>query len=548
MTRSHDETTASPPVDLGGPVATVRRLVVYALLLVMVVIAAIGLSGLLGELFGQDPLIVGDSTHLARLLAFSLIGTPLALGLWWFGWREGSSRTDRHSVAWALYAALVYLIALVVATVSLLGCLDDALSGRWSPGELANAIVWGGVFVWHAWMLQHPVKGPTRMRRVAVSLGALFGLVLMLGWAITLVGRLLTTAIDGLTAQTIVGTPWWMPTLQALVWMLGGAAIWWWHWSIRHVRVLETGFDRVLHVLITALGLLGTMLVGAAGTLHLLLRLAVGDGPDAASLGHELGPLVAAALLGAVAFVFYRRRTAGQDEVTARAAVFAASGLSVVGAASGLGVVVNAALAAAVQPIAGSGRLTLLLGGLAALIVFGISWWIQWRPLTAATPDRSATPGRRVFLVAIFGVSALVAMIALLVVGYRIFEFVLAPVSTGAGLLELTRAPLGVLVATLFVAIYHFALWRRDLAVGASSPAPARTINAVLLVGGDTPLGFAAALTEATGARLTVLRPADGGHPVETAAVIEALRTVSAPGALVIARESGAVEVIPLQE
>ena len=53
----------------------------------------------------------------------------------------------------------------------------------------------------------------------------------------------------------------------------------------------------------------------------------------------------------------------------------------------------------------------------------------------------------------------MVALVTLLVIGFRLFEFMLGDAG-GAGLLERVRAPLGLLVATGLVAGYHFALWR----------------------------------------------------------------------------------------
>ena len=61
------------------------------------------------------------------------------------------------------------------------------------------------------------------------------------------------------------------------------------------------------------------------------------------------------------------------------------------------------------------------------------------------------------YLIAVFGISAVVALIALLFVGYRLFEFGLDP-TTGESLIDRVRAPLGVLIATALVFGYHFAV------------------------------------------------------------------------------------------
>ena len=85
-----------------------------------------------------------------------------------------------------------------------------------------------------------------------------------------------------------------------------------------------------------------------------------------------------------------------------------------------------------------------------ALLVGAPVWWVSWRPLHRGDPAEVADTGRRVYLVVVFGVSAIVALIALLIIGYRLFEFALDPV-TATSVIDRVRAPLGVLVATALV-------------------------------------------------------------------------------------------------
>ena len=67
----------APAPAAGSAQPTVRRLIVYTLLFALVVVTAIGLSGLLGRLLGAGTVLVaGDVAGLARSLAFTLIGGP----------------------------------------------------------------------------------------------------------------------------------------------------------------------------------------------------------------------------------------------------------------------------------------------------------------------------------------------------------------------------------------------------------------------------------------------------------------------------------------
>src|SRR5690606_2242850 len=94
----------APVAPAVGGVQTVRRLITYLLLFIMVVIASIGLSGLLERVLdARNAIAYSGSDGLAQSLAFALIAGPLAAVLWWLVWRESAISRDRASVAWPLY-------------------------------------------------------------------------------------------------------------------------------------------------------------------------------------------------------------------------------------------------------------------------------------------------------------------------------------------------------------------------------------------------------------------------------------------------------------
>ncbi len=164
-----------------------------------------------------------------------------------------------------------------------------------------------------------------------------------------------------------------------------------------------------------------------------------------------------------------------------------------------------------------------------------------------------ASTGRRVYLITVFGLSAIVALVALLVVGYGIFNFALAAASAGS-LVERIRAPLGLLVATALVSAYHFSVWRRDRAVvGALAPADReRRISRVFLVTGADPEPQSQAIEAATGASVTVWPRADTGEaPVpapDAAQLAAALDGVAGKRVLVVTGPGDRIDVIPLAD
>ena len=553
----------SAGTDVGSAQRTVRRLITYALLFALVVIAAVGLSGLVGRLLiAGTELAVGDVAGLARSLAFALIGGPLAAVLWWAVWRRLGDESERASVGWGLYLAGACALSLIIATSNLLSTLATLIGGQplqWRL-SLATGLVWAAIWIWHRWMWRHDRKRPADLADVPTVIGTYYGLVLGVGGAVTALSALLDAALRGATVVAAVGEPWWVSVLQSLAWAAGGGLVWWWHWKHDGGQRLRTGLANVALILVGVLGA-GILTLGGAGVaLFVLLRLAFDRAGPMAVLLEPLAPALAAAAIGSLVWVYHRGLARGRADSTRLGGKLVTSGVALVAAASGIGVIVNAALAMAAAPLAGSGVHTLLLGGISSLLVGGPVWWISWKPLSwkpAAGGSGAGLSARRVYLIVVFGLSAVVAVITLLVIGFRMFEYFLADVAGGT-LVERIRAPLGLLVATGLAAGYHFAVWRHDRAVlAAAGPARKRTIGHVILVTGSDPAPLHRAIEEATGAVVTVWRRADAGPAAAAAAasadaaqpagrLAAALEGVTGKRVLVTVSPDGRIDVVPL--
>lgn len=539
-------TSTVTATSVGGAQGTVRRIVLFTLLFVLVVIAAIGVSGLIWRLIDTGIVIEGgDVGGLAQALAFTLIAGPLAVILWYLMWRRLAAPAERASLAWALYLAVTCTVALITVTTNLLTAAASGIAGEWRPNDLATGLVWAVVWVWHRWMLQHPAKSPTRMPGVADLVAVAFGLVVGVGGLITALGTVLGEAISGASASLVADGPWWRPVLQSLVWAVGGALIWWWHWKRAGAQNRRTVFADVVvngaGVLIPAALTLG----GIAVALFVLLRLAFDRSDPLRVLLDPMGMAIAAALVGAVVWEYHRGRLRARSRGAREAAALITSGVALAFAASGVGVVVNAALGAITPTLAGGDTRTLLLGGVASFVVGAPVWWLFWRR------TERVTSGRRVYLILVFGVSAIVALIALLVVGFRIFEFLID--ARGAGsLLDRIRAPFGLLVATALVSGYHFGVWRRDRALLASAaPARPHTIGRVTLIMSGESAATVEAIEEATGATVRVWTRTDADtttvESLDTARLTTALAGVTGDQVVVLVGPGARVEVIPIE-
>ncbi len=291
-----------------------------------------------------------------------------------------------------------------------------------------------------------------------------------------------------------------------------------------------------------------TTLFAIGSALFVALRLLFDTDP-AAEVVSDLDVAIAAALIGAIVWVYHAHVLTSRSPRTRRAGRLVVSAIALIGAASGFGVVVNALLATFAGTLVGDDPRTLLLGGISALVVGATAWAIAWRPARAVDAEEAADPARRVYLVAVFGASAVVAIVTLLIVGYRLFEFAL-DAGGSDGLVERIRAPLGLLSATAVVFGYHFAIWRRDRAsrrpprVGRSSARSSWSAPAMWLPwprpSAPRPVPAVSLWPVATGT--------PGVVDADAPAVLALLAATPAPRVLVIAQENGGVRAIPLAD
>jgi hypothetical protein len=334
---------------------TLRRLIQYALLFALVAIAAAGLSGLLERLFEADAVLAqADVQGLAGRLAFTLIGGPLALLLWWFLWRRIDD-SERTATGWGLYLAGMYAVSLIIATAALLGLVASFVGeprGRWE-GPLSNGLVWASVWLWHRWMWRHQHKGATHLEDIRTTIGTVFGLLVGAVAAIGALSGLFDAAIRGGSLSTTDAEPWWYPLLRSAVWAAGGSAVWRWHWIREGGRRLRTGLVDVTMVVVGIFAAGITALGGGGVLLFVLLRVGFDRTDPTNELLEPLAPALAAACVGAAVWRYHRAVAVLRSTETRRASLLVTSAVALAAAASGIGVIVSSLLAAAVSPLAG---------------------------------------------------------------------------------------------------------------------------------------------------------------------------------------------------
>lgn len=523
----------------------VRQFFQYLLLLALMVLAAIGVADLLGRLLGSHA--PGGET-LARVLAFTLVGVPLAaLIAWWTRQSMARDPEEAASAAFATYLTIAALVTLVVTMVSLQDLLAALLRGRFDGGALAAALVWGGLWALHWWLARRQL-GPDRGWP-----HLLLGSLVSLGTAVIAFGLLLGTSLETLLLdagdQVVVGAAGRLAGHGAT--FAVGALAWARYWPGGGARLPRTTpwFAYVLPV-----GVGGGLVLAVSAASVLLWQVLVwllGD-PAGTARDHfsDSPSAFAFSVAGLLTWWYHRAVLAeaqGERTEIVRVHEYLVAAIGLLAAAAGVGMVVVAVIESLTPGLdLGVSVLNTLLGALTLLVVGVPLWWAFWsriRRARAADPAAEvSSPTRRTYLVLLFGIAGIAAVIALIVVVFVLLQDVIAGTASGETIRTM-RYGLGVLLAAAAVSAYHGAVYREDREV--ILPARATGPRSVLLIGAPGS-GLEHAVRRVTGAQVDLLVRADGAAPPwSEEAVLAAL--APHPGAdLIVLAEDGGVRVIPV--
>jgi hypothetical protein len=532
---------------------SVRRLFVYGLMLVTLILGAVGAT-----IIGRTLLTSGwsdeERTALALGLAFTLVAGPsYALLLRFASGRLRDDVGERTSLAWAAYLNIALASSLIVSTVTALHFLEGVFGvDDFEWRGVAPVLVWAAVWSTHWFWLRraHGLPGDLHL-----AVGSLTGLVtMMIG-----LGGVAYVAGDEIYASVVERLPADHRSPVLGTWLIAagvGAVVWFWHW-LRCYRVAER--TSLWHVFVLLLGTLGGLVIAISSSATIAYSTAVwflGDlRSDLPSEHFEQIPVAAAILLAGIATWQYHRRvlqTAGLVERTeplrAYDYLMAASGLvaTVVGATLAL-VVLFESIAARATGVPSDVANRLLLSVVLGVIGLPL-WWMSWSRIRGqCDADPSAEIGsltRRLYLVVLFGVGGLTALISLIVVLFVGIEDLLAG-TFGADTLDSCQVGLALLLTVTGIAWYHLGVFRSDRAIAEqAAPAPAHAAHLVLITPRDGEL--ADVLAAATGATVEAwLREDDSPMPdIDIDELVARIRDDAGHDVAVVVGPTGA-DVIP---
>ncbi|MBC7291688.1 MAG: hypothetical protein H5T83_10230 [Actinotalea sp.] len=532
---------------------SVRRFFQYALLYGLLLVVAIGVTGLLVRLVESPPTVFGDDTDLARSLTFTVVGMPMLAGVvLWTRVLHRRDPAERDAPGWAVYLTVAGLTALVMAMADLHGVVSPAVTGRWAPDAGVAFLVWGGIWAVHAALLGRTV--PAGLARGHLAVGSLIGLVtLLVGLASVLAdaGRVLVVER---AAPAFVSAADGGPVALAVV----GALVWVWYWLL-HYRAGPPDLLWLTYVLPVGVGAsLVTAVVGSSLALYAVLVWVLGDPGYGAWPRHFAGTpaAVGAAVVGLASWWYHRQVLRASAPATRNDVVrlhdYLMAGISLVAAAAGLAVLVVAAIeallpAAVVQR--GASVANSLLAATTLLVVGGPLWWMFWRRIrretARAVASEIASPVRRTYLLVLFGVGAVAAVVTVLVASYMAIRGALEGGVDARTWYEM-RVPLGILVATAAVSGYHWRVYREDRAAAPRVGAERHGPRYVLLIGAPDD-GVVAAVRKATRGDVRLwVRTDDPAPPWVTDEVVAAVSIDTHPALAVIGGADG-IQSIPIQ-
>jgi fluoride ion exporter CrcB/FEX len=457
----------SEPYGSHDQAAVLRRLFVYGLLLLTLVLAGLGASFAATAIVGRSGDRGGANGLLATGLAFVIVAGPAyALLLRHVLGRMRTSQAERSAGAWTVYMNVALLVALVTTLYFANIVLDDlTTSGDFDADPLAVLVIWGGVWAMHWFWL----KAAAGLRGdLHLASGSTAGLVVASTGAGGVLGSLLRQAYDEVTDH-----PGTAPSPREwLILAVLGAVVWSWYWLREYRRSPHTDLWHTHVILVGSLGGLATAIVAGAMALYTSLVWVVGDPVDTVAKEHfDLVPVSAALLVVGLASWLYHRGVLGgatterTEPIRAYDYLMAAAGLVATMVATSVAIV---AVIDVVTPepefsdVRVANRLLLA----ATLAVIGVPVWSTfWRRIgrhrTADPAGEITSIVRRVHLIVLFGIGGLTGLVCALVVLNTALRDLLDGIFGGRSVRSV-GAPFGILASVAGVAWYHLRVFRSD--------------------------------------------------------------------------------------
>jgi len=455
----------------------VRSFFQYSLLFGLLIVVTSGLSGILARIFEPAKPLIGNELQLARDTAFLIVGIPIFIGLIY--WAKRSYQKDpgeKEDFAFTTYFALATLFSLALT----LNKGYDFLTGIFSEdgfngAKLAVFLTWSVSLGIH-YQLTRRLIAP-HFSRAQFLLASLITLVIsMIGLA-----KLIRTAIAPLFPHLnkdalLIGTD---PSLRGAALLLVAAPLWYLFWIRTQIKN-ERSSSWHFYLLIGGIGGgLATAVISSSMLFYQTLIWFFGDPGSQISAIHFSGaPMAIGAFsVGLISFFYHRailknRRGETRNEIV-RIYQYILSGIGLILSSLAILLLIVATIEILTESstLYGLQSINTILASITLLLVGGPLWLITWHQIGVEyqlnKEMEASSRTRRVYLFALFGVSAIAAIISLLTIFVRLFEALFGTGLNGATTREMAYS-IGILFTTAVIAGYHFKILRADRSLAIS--------------------------------------------------------------------------------
>ena len=450
---------------------SIRRLFQYSLLYLSVVVVGLGASGLLARVFTSGEIIAENRTDLARNLSFLIVGIPLLFFFARWSWRiQQRDVTEQKSISWNSYLTITTTTSLISALVGFHDLLSWLIGNENFRGAaLVQAIVWTLIWIVH-WQISKR-DGESDAMNANLLLGSGVGLVLLAVGFGGLIGNSLELLMDYKDELTVIERT--NPIVNSGINVLLGLPVWYLYWIRNAISVSR---DLLWNVYVLLAGIAAsfiTMVVSASIVIYDLLVWFLGDTNNASFARHfyDTTTAIGSGLISLGVWTYHRLILASRDSAERskrselrRVYEYLISGISLIAASLGILMIIVAAIESVTPGDIATGEAgsNALLLAITLLIVGAPIWWFHWNRIetrSALDQHEKSSPTRRIFILMLFGVSGVAAIISIITAVFLFFDDLLNG-ELAMETLRSARYAIGILVTNAAIAGYHWSIYR----------------------------------------------------------------------------------------
>jgi hypothetical protein len=449
---------------------SIRRIFQYLLLLLTLVIAGLGVTGLLGRTLDFGQVIAESRTGLARDLAFTIVGVPLlyAFGRWTMR-TITSNPNEARAFSFNAYLTVTSITSLAIALNGAHDFLSWALgSDPYRGASVARLLIWGLIWVLHLRISNRISHAHEREPHFLIGSG--IGLVILAVGIGGLFGNVLEKLINLNDEISVIQRT--DPVINSAITILVGLPVWYFYW-FRHA--LHAAGDFLWNAYVLLVGIAAnfiTAVVSLSIVGYDVLVWFFGNPASDSAAKHFFDTANSVGSAAIALFIWWYHRAILHSEVSAervelrRVYEYLISGISLIAASLGLLMIIVAAIESVTpgELVSGSSGTNTLILAITLLVVGAPIWWYFWQRIeryATTTTEELASPTRRIFLFMLFGISAVAAVVSVITTVFLFLDDLLNSNLSGETVRSM-RFAIGILLNNGALAGYHWSIYRHE--------------------------------------------------------------------------------------